>query len=88
MIEHNIVGFGGPEWFEQDIQLPEAPNEPLTMYLRIIEDCADYLLGQPDLAGEVEFQPQVIFQPDDKTQVINDIFTAHRWHIILVCEHR
>lgn len=84
MIEHDIVGFGGPELFEQDITLPEAPNESLTMYLRHIEDCADYLLGRPDLASEVEFQPRLIFKPDDKTQVIGEMYTAYLWHIILV----
>lgn len=84
MIEHDIVGFGGPPWFEQDITLPDAPDEPLTMYLRHIGDCADYLLGRPDLAGDVEFQPRVIFKPDDKTQVFSEMFTAHLWHILLV----
>jgi hypothetical protein len=85
MIEHDIVGFGGPGWFEQDITLPDAPDEPLTMYLRNIEDCADYLLGRPDLAGDIEFEPQVIFGPDDRTQIINEMFTAHLWHKLMVC---
>ncbi|KAF8593420.1 hypothetical protein BDV93DRAFT_410748, partial [Ceratobasidium sp. AG-I] len=58
MIENDIDGFGGPEWFEQDIVLPEAPDEPLTMHLRNVEHCADYLLGRPDLAGEVTFEPE------------------------------
>ncbi|KAG9078838.1 hypothetical protein FS749_009099, partial [Ceratobasidium sp. UAMH 11750] len=83
MIEHNIVGFGGPEWFEQDITLPEAPNEPLTLFLRDLEDCADYLANRPDLAGEIEFQPQVVFEPDDTTQVFGEMFTAHNWHALL-----
>lgn len=85
MIEHDIVGFGGPEWFEQDIVLPEAPDEPLTMHLRDLEECCDYLLSRPDLADQVTFQPEVIFGPDDATQIIDEMFTAHLWHAILVC---
>lgn len=84
MIENDIKGFGGPPWFEQDIVLPEAPDEPLVMHLRNVVKCADYLLGRPDLAGEVTFQPEVIFELDDQTQIIGEMFSAHQWHEILV----
>lgn len=87
MIENDIKGFGGPPWFEQEIILPEAPDEPLVMHLRNIAKCADYLLGRPDLAGEVTFQPEVIFEMDDQTQIIGEMFSAHRWHEILVSTH-
>lgn len=84
MIEEDIVGFGGPAWYEQEIRLPEAPDEPLIMHLRNVAKCADYLLGRPDLAGEVTFQPEVVFEMDDHTQIIGEMFSAHRWHEILV----
>ncbi|KAG8692126.1 hypothetical protein FRC08_009996 [Ceratobasidium sp. 394] len=83
MVENNINGFGGPKWFEQEITLPEAPEEPLTLYLHNIEESADYLAGRPDFAGDIDFEPQVIFELDDKTQIINQMPMGHRWHEIL-----
>jgi hypothetical protein len=84
MIETSFPGFGGPQWFHQDITLPEAPHETLTLYHCNIPDCAEYLLSHPDLKGAITFTPEVIFEQDDTTQIINEMFTAHWWHQILV----
>lgn len=86
MIENDIVDFGGPEWYEQDITLPDAPDEPLTMYLRNVEDVGDYLLGRPDLEGDIEWAPQVILKNNDGTQIINEMITARLWHNIHVSQ--
>lgn len=84
MVEHKIHGFGGPEWHAQQIRLPEAPDEELNMWVRDIEHCADMLIGRPDLKGEVTFTPEIIYEADDLTQVVNQMPTARRWHQILV----
>lgn len=49
LVEHKISGFGGPEWFAQEIRLPDAPDEELVMWVRDIEHSADILIGRPDL---------------------------------------
>jgi hypothetical protein len=84
MIEHKTVGFGGPKWHEQKIELPDAPLEDLVMWARDIEEVADYLIGRPDLAGEITFGPEVIYADNDEIQIVNQMTTGRRWHQILV----
>ncbi|CAE6478892.1 unnamed protein product [Rhizoctonia solani] len=88
MIENNLPGMGGPDWFCQKINpddFPDAKHEDLVLWLRNLEDCADYLIGRPDLSGEIIFSPEVIFADDDQIQIINEMPTGQRWHEILVC---
>lgn len=87
MVENKIHGFGGPEWHAQRIILPDAPDEELTMWVRDIEYGADILVGRPDLAGNITFTPQIIYDSNDKIQVITQMPTGRRWHQILVCEN-
>ncbi|KAG8699431.1 hypothetical protein FRC08_005308 [Ceratobasidium sp. 394] len=83
MIENDINRFGGPGWFKQELQLPEAPDEPLTLCLRNIEACTNYMASRPDFKGQIDFEPQVIFELDDTTQIFGEMSSAHRWHEIL-----
>lgn len=84
MIENQTAGVGGPKWHAQKIVLPDAPLEDLVMWVRNIEDVCDYLIGRPNLAGEITFAPEVIYTSDDETQIVNEMPTGRRWHEILV----
>ncbi|CAE7129460.1 unnamed protein product [Rhizoctonia solani] len=86
MIENNLPGMGGPDWFCQKIDpddFPDAKHEDLVMWIRHLEDCGDYLIGRPDLSGQIIFGPEVIFADDEQIQIINEMPTGRRWHEIL-----
>ncbi|KAG8727897.1 hypothetical protein FRC10_005488, partial [Ceratobasidium sp. 414] len=86
MIENNLAGFGGPKWHCQQIlaeNFPDGKHEDIILYLRDIEECLDYLVGRPDLDGEIIFPPEVIFAGDDEIQVFDQMPTGHTWHQIL-----
>ncbi|CAE6434587.1 unnamed protein product [Rhizoctonia solani] len=86
MIENHLPGIGGPDWFFQKIEekdFPDAKHEHLPLWLRNIEECGDYLLGRPDLSGEIIFGPEVIFADDEQIQIINEMPTGKRWNQIL-----
>lgn len=90
MIENDLVGFGGPKWYSQQIlpeNFPPAEHEDIVMYFRDIEECADHLIGQPDLQGEIVFPPEVILAGVDEIQVVNQMTTGRHWHEILVCHN-
>lgn len=87
MIESDLQDMGGPEWFKQQIGpdiFPDGRHEDLIMYFRHLEDCGNYLIGRPDLSGEIIFGPEVIFADDEEIQIINKMPTGQRWHEILV----
>ncbi|EUC56765.1 Zn-finger protein laccaria bicolor-like protein, putative [Rhizoctonia solani AG-3 Rhs1AP] len=83
MVENDLPEMGGPNWFHQKIgpdEFPEAKHEDLTLWLWHLEDCGDYLIGRPDLSGEVIFGPEVILADNEEIQIINEMPTGKRWH--------
>ncbi|KAG8706662.1 hypothetical protein FRC09_002291 [Ceratobasidium sp. 395] len=86
MIENGLEGFGGPEWFSQQIppnHFPEAQENNITMFFRDIRECLDYLIARPDLAGNMIFHPEVVFADDDKIQVFSEMPTGNLWREIM-----
>ncbi|QRV86862.1 beige protein [Ceratobasidium sp. AG-Ba] len=89
-IEDELEGFGGPAWHCQQIlaeNFPEAAYEDIVLYLRNLEECLDYLVGRPDLDGNIWFAPEVRLAGDDEIQVFDEMPTGHLWHEILQAVH-
>ncbi|QRV74372.1 beige protein [Ceratobasidium sp. AG-Ba] len=85
-IENDLNGFGGPEWFCQQIlpeDFPDGKHEDLVLYLRNLEECLDYLAGRPDLNGYITFSPGLRFAGEDEIEVYDEMTTGHLWHQIL-----
>ncbi|QRV81257.1 beige protein [Ceratobasidium sp. AG-Ba] len=89
-LENELAGFGGPAWHCQQIlaeNFPEARYKDIVLYLRNLEECLNYLVGRPDLDGNIWFAPEVRLAGDDEIQVFDEMPTGHLWHEILQTVH-
>ncbi|KAG8734593.1 hypothetical protein FRC10_011640 [Ceratobasidium sp. 414] len=85
-LENDLAGFGGPPWHCQQIlpeHFPDGKHEDLVLYLWDLKECLDYLVGRPDLDGEIWFAPEIRFAGDDKIQIFDEMPTGDLWHKIL-----
>ncbi|KZV89152.1 hypothetical protein EXIGLDRAFT_618514, partial [Exidia glandulosa HHB12029] len=68
---------GGPSWKAVEITLPEAPNEPQTLYYRDPVECLQFLAGNPALRGHMTFEAYETFTDAGmKEQVYSEIMTG------------
>ncbi|QRV99071.1 hypothetical protein RhiJN_27090 [Ceratobasidium sp. AG-Ba] len=78
-IENEMDGFGGPDWYAEDITLASAEKDKETLFYRDIQVCADFLLGWPYFAGKMAFAPEQLFASDDVTRLYENPWTADWW---------
>jgi hypothetical protein len=71
---------GGPAWRSVTITLPEAPNEPQTLYYRPPEECLAELFQNPLFEECMEYAPRTLLEADGVTRVYHEMNTAHAWH--------
>ncbi|KAG8795971.1 hypothetical protein FRC12_007317 [Ceratobasidium sp. 428] len=85
IIENDLEGFGGPEWFSQQIPPEHFPGakEDNTLFFRHVEECLDCLIARPDLAGNITFHPEVVFAGDDEIQVFSEMPTGQLWRELM-----
>lgn len=75
---------GGPEWHESKLTLPDAPNEPQTLYSRNIIECAHFLFENPTFAGSMDYAHRRVTDEKGK-QIYNEMATGDDWKEIQVC---
>ncbi|QRV92596.1 hypothetical protein RhiJN_20614 [Ceratobasidium sp. AG-Ba] len=79
-IENEMDGFGGPDWYAEDITLAGAEKDKETLFYRDIQACADFLLGRPYFADKMAFAPEQMFASDDVTRLYENPWTADWWN--------
>ncbi|KAG8738804.1 hypothetical protein FRC10_006456 [Ceratobasidium sp. 414] len=79
-IEKEMGGFGGPKWNSGDVVLPGAPHDKATLFYRKLDECADFLFGQPRFAGKMSFTPEMHYDSDNTTRLYENPWTADDWN--------
>lgn len=78
-IEVSLNDYSGPRWYELPVTLDEVPNETYKMWLRDVQECADYLFGNPPFRGQMGYSPIEIQDGEGKGQVYNEAWTGTMW---------
>lgn len=60
------------------VTLEEAPNEPQTLFYRDINQCIDWLMGNPAFSGKMAYAPVQIYQSDG-SRVYHEMNTGTAW---------
>jgi hypothetical protein len=79
-IETEMEGFGGPKWHVEDIILPDAPKDKVTLFYRDLQECSDFQFGRPWFAGKMDFGPQVVYRVDDDARLYENPCTGDHWN--------
>ncbi|KAF8344024.1 uncharacterized protein EI90DRAFT_2879718, partial [Cantharellus anzutake] len=66
----------GPPWMSEKFVLPDAPNEPQTLWYRDIVECAAFLYGNPAIQDCMNYEGLRVFEPDGKTRVYHEFMTG------------
>lgn len=72
----------GPIWHKKTIVLPDAPNEPQTLYYRDVQECAKFLFEHPSFVGDVDYAPAEVYEdggPNGRTRVFHEMYTGDDW---------
>ncbi|KAG9091719.1 hypothetical protein FRC06_000442 [Ceratobasidium sp. 370] len=79
-IEKEMGGFGGPKWNAEDVVLPGAQHDKVTLFYRKLDDCADFMFGQPQFAGKMAFGPEMHYNSDETSRLYDNPWTASDWN--------
>jgi hypothetical protein len=82
-----MEGFGGPAWHTEDIMLPDAPRDKITLFYRNLEECADLQFGRPWFVGRMDFGPQIVYSADGATRLYENPCMADDWNERQVSKH-
>jgi hypothetical protein len=82
-----MEGFGGPKWHAEDIILPDAPKDKVTLFYRDLQECGDFQFGRPWFSGKMDFGPQIVYKADDATRLYGNPCTADHWNERQVSEN-
>jgi hypothetical protein len=75
-----MEGFGGPEWHAEDIVLPDAPKDKVTLFYRDLQECGDFQFGRPWFTGKMTYGPTLVYAEDDTTRLYEGPETADSWN--------
>lgn len=79
---------GGPDWKRTIITLPEAPDEPQTLYYRDIAECVAFLFGNPTFSGDMTYRPGQVYENEGKTsRVFHEMWSGDAWKEAQVSAH-
>jgi hypothetical protein len=71
----------GPEWYFEEVILPEAPNEPQILFYCDPIECLQFLAINPTFDGYMAYQPVQHFTDTEyTTQVYGEMNTGDAWH--------
>lgn len=76
---------GGPDWKSEVITLPDAPEEPQTLYYRDPDECAAYLFGNPAFSDVMDYGPCEVYEQEDDVRVYHEMSTGELWAQQQVC---
>ncbi|KAB5588013.1 hypothetical protein CTheo_8545 [Ceratobasidium theobromae] len=68
------------EVYVEDVILPDAPKDKVTLLLHNLEECGDFQFGQPWFAGKMAFGAKKHFESDDATQLFETPWTLDGWN--------
>lgn len=72
------------EWFETEVALPSAPNDPQTLFYRDIAGVARFLSENPSFQGELDFEPEEVLKSDG-SRVYFEMSSRSIWSNHQVC---
>ncbi|KAG8705804.1 hypothetical protein FRC09_002747 [Ceratobasidium sp. 395] len=80
-IRDEMSGFGGPEWYSEDILLSHThKDDRVTLFFRDIEKCADFLFSRPWFAGKMAFAPEKHYNSEETDRLYENPWTADYWN--------
>lgn len=79
-IETEMEGFSRPKWYAEDIILPDAPKDKITLFFCDLQECGDFQFGRPWFAGKMSFGPEMHFDSDNVTQLFANPWTGDGWN--------